>query len=369
MGHRKHNAPRRGSLAFYPRARHGLLVPRVRNWVMLGGDRPMLAGFPAFKVGMIHAIVVDDREKTPNFGKPTFNPATVVSLPDIHVYGVRAYTRIEGAERVLCDLFADELDEAASKRISQSSSISDSKGEKGKEQSSKTSDRIKKTEKFEKLLPQATRLAMIIGVVPSEAGLSTDRPQVEEVPLVGGKGIQHQYEYAKQILGKTVRAAEFLKPGSFVDAIAVTKGKGFEGPVTRFGVKRKQHKSRKSVRAVGVISPWHPATVMYTVPRAGQMGFHQRIALNNRVLFVGNTSQTRITPPGGFEHFGEVRGDFAVLKGSIPGPPKRFVDLRLPLNPRKGKIKEPRIIELNIAGQTIRQLVAVPIYQEQKAKT
>src|SRR5579884_1024830 len=71
----------------------------------------------------------------------------------------------------------------------------------------------------------------------------------------------------------------------------------------------------------------------------------------------------------GFEHFGEVRGDFAVLKGSIPGPPKRFVDLRLPLNPRKGKIKEPRIIELNIAGQTIRQLVAVPIYQEQKAKT
>src|SRR5579883_1085157 len=104
MGHRKHNAPRRGSLAFYPRARHGLLVPRVRNWVMLGGDRPMLAGFPAFKVGMIHAIVVDDREKTPNFGKPTFNPATVVSLPDIHVYGVRAYTRIE-AQKDSCAIY------------------------------------------------------------------------------------------------------------------------------------------------------------------------------------------------------------------------------------------------------------------------
>src|SRR3972149_2252191 len=58
-----------------------------------------------------------------------------------------------------------------------------------------------------------------------------------------------------------------------IDAVAITKGKGWEGPITRWGVKKKQHKSRKSVREVGSLGPISPASIMYTVPRAGQRGF------------------------------------------------------------------------------------------------
>lgn len=35
-----------------------------------------------------------------------------------------------------------------------------------------------------------------------------------------------------------------------------------------------------------------------------------------------------ITPMGGFPHYGIVRGDFLLLKGSIPGTKKRVVTLR-----------------------------------------
>ena len=41
----------------------------------------------------------------------------------------------------------------------------------------------------------------------------------------------------------------------------------------QMGRKRKQHKSRKTVREIGSLGPISPQSVMYTVPRAGQTGF------------------------------------------------------------------------------------------------
>ncbi len=294
----------------------------------------MLAGFPAFKAGMIQVITVDDRERTPNFGKPMFNAATVLSTPSITVYGIRAYRRSNGKNYVIDDVFASTLDQKISEKISFKS---------------KSKDISSRLEKLRSKLDQVVEFSAVVGVIPSDAGLSNDIPQVQEIHIAGGD-VKTQFEYLKGILGKQVKGSDFLKVGSYVDAIAITKGKGFEGPVTRFGIKRKQHKSRKSVRAVGVISPWHPATVMYTVPRAGQMGFHQRMARNSRVLAIGNAQQIPITPSGGFLHFGEVKGDYVILRGPVPGPIKRLVDLRLPIYPRRQKIQPPKIIELNVSG-------------------
>jgi len=98
MGHRKHSAPRRGSLAFAPRSRAKSLLPRVRTWASPSAkqEAPGIAGFIAFKAGMIHLITIDDREKTPNFGKPLFVPATVLSVPAARVYGIRAYSVADG---------------------------------------------------------------------------------------------------------------------------------------------------------------------------------------------------------------------------------------------------------------------------------
>jgi large subunit ribosomal protein L3 len=110
------------------------------------------------------------------------------------------------------------------------------------------------------------------------------------------------------------------------------------------GVKRKQHKSRKSVRAVGVLSPWHPHDVMYTVARAGQMGYHQRIEYNKRVLMIGSESANPITPEGGFPHYGQLRGDYVVVRGSVPGPYRRPVIIRLPLRSPYGKGKTPTVM-------------------------
>jgi large subunit ribosomal protein L3 len=296
----------------------------------------MISGFLAFKAGMLQAITIDDRERTPNFGRPMFNPATVLSAPPVTVCGFRAYGFRNGGRFIVGDVHAEGLDESVREKLGVR----------------KNADAQRSIQTLTNQLSTVKEFAALVSVNPHDAGLSNSIPQVQEISVAGGE-LKAQFEYLKSVLGKQVKCSEIFKAGGYVDAIAITKGKGFEGPVTRFGVKRKQHKSRKSVRAVGVISPWHPATVMYTVARAGQMGFHQRIMKNNRILAIGNTQQSPITPSGGYLHFGEIKGEYLIVRGSIPGPAKRLVDLRMPIYPRKQKVIAPRILELNVGGSSI----------------
>jgi len=326
LGHRKHSAPRRGSLAYRPRARAGSFVPQVHTWPKLATDSPTLLGFPAVKVGTMHSITVDDREKTPNFGKPLFNPTSVLALPEAVIVGIRLYVRENGADRAAGEVYAKTLPKGVEVRSA--------------------SEPEKFVEAWKSKLSGIARVAALVCITPSEAGISQKKPVVSEVG-VGGGDTAKQVDYVSKLLGKGIKFSEIFKAGSYVDVIGITKGKGFEGPVTRFGVKRKQHKSRKSVRAVGVIGPWHPAAVMYTVARAGQHGFHQRTETGKRILAISNPKDSPITPNGGFEHFGEVRTDYALLRGTVPGSNRRVVVVRHPVRAVKGKTTPVQVLELS----------------------
>ncbi len=291
----------------------------MRNWPKVSSETPVLLGFPSFKAGTIHAITTDDREKTPNFGKPLFNPATVLAVPEAEVVGIRLYTRENGAEWPIGEWYASD---------------------------GKDSDKQAKIDAWRERLNRVSRISGIVSVVPREAGLTQKEPITSEMG-VGGGDIRSQFDYVAKLLGKKVKFSDVFRAGMYVDALSITKGKGFEGPVTRFGVKRKQHKSRKSVRAVGVLGPWHPAAVMYTTPRAGQKGFQQRTETGKRILLIGNGKERPITPAGGFLHFGNVEGEYAVVKGSVPGSPRRFVVLRYPVRTWGKKIVPPQLVELS----------------------
>ena len=171
-----------------------------------------------------------------------------------------------------------------------------------------------------------------------------------EIKIDGGT-TQEQLEYAEKLLGKTISAIDIFKEGQFVDATAITKGKGFQGPVKRWGVKILPRKSRKTKRGVAVIGPWHPTRVLYTVPRAGQMGYHQRTEYNKRILKIGADGK-EITPKGGFLRYGPVRGTYILLEGSLPGPTKRLIQLRYPARPPKETPETPpNITQISLESQ------------------
>ena len=87
---------------------------------------------------------------------------------------------------------------------------------------------------------------------------------------------------------------------------------------------------------------------MYTVPRAGQRGLHQRVEYNKKIMIMDNTENINyeINPKGGFKHFGNVNGDFIVLRGSVPGTYKRLIKLRTQIRNAPSKITKPNILEV-----------------------
>ena len=87
---------------------------------------------------------------------------------------------------------------------------------------------------------------------------------------------------------------------------------------------------------------------MYTVPRAGQTGFHQRIEYNKRIMVMSNTGKEEfvINPDGGFKHFGNVNGDFIIVRGSVPGTYNRLIKLRTQIRNVPKKITKPNILEV-----------------------
>jgi len=325
---RKHSAPRRGSLAFRPRGRHGTLNARIRNWPAVKSEDPTLLGFMGFKVGSINVLTIDNVDKSPTFGKPIFNHATVLSCAPMTIVGLRAYKNSLDGLYVLSEAYATNLP---------------------KEQSRKqklNSDSNTNINKIQDNLESLEKLCAIVSVPPKQAGLSQIKPYSFEI-AIGGSTLESQFNYLKDNLGKTVSVSDIIKPGMLVDALGVTKGKGWQGPVKRFGIKKKQHKSRKTVREVGTVGAWSPQNIMYTVPRAGQMGFHQRTEYNKKVLFIANEKEQSVNPDGGFMHFGLVPEDYVIVKGSLPGPIKRPVVLRYPMRPKHTKLDIPKVLKLS----------------------
>jgi large subunit ribosomal protein L3 len=205
-------------------------------------------------------------------------------------------------------------------------------------------------QKVKENLDHIVEFRLLTVAQPRLAGVSKKKPELVEIKIDGAP-IDELFEYAKKLLGKSVGFSEVFREGQYVDVVAVSKGKGFQGPVRRWGVRILQHKSRKTKRGVACIGPWKPPRVLYTVPRAGQMGYHQRTEYNKRILKIGADGR-EVTPKGGFIRYGTVKSPYVLLAGSVPGPKKRLIRFRVPARaPPVVPAEPPKISEFSVASQ------------------
>src|SRR4030065_1245899 len=93
MGHHKTHAPKHGSLAYLPRHRAKRTVARIRFWPKTDAQTPRLLGFIGFKAAMTYVLTIEDRKRSPNFGKEVMRAATEIETPPILVCGIRTYTK------------------------------------------------------------------------------------------------------------------------------------------------------------------------------------------------------------------------------------------------------------------------------------
>ena len=170
----------------------------------------------------------------------------------------------------------------------------------------------------------------MIHTQPKLASVPKKKPELMEVGV--GGNVREKFDYLVKNLGKEISAKEVFKVGEWIDTIAVTKGKGFQGVIKRFGVKLLSHKDKKGRRRVGSIGPWRPGRVRWTVPMPGQLGYQTRTQFNSRVIKIGENGK-EVTPKGGFIKYGVVNGEYLIIKGSVPGPKKRLIRLRKAIRP------------------------------------
>lgn len=329
MGARKRHSPRRGSLAYSPRVRAKSMEARIRAWPKLDSEEPKILAHCGFKAGCVQIVSIDDREKVPNAGKQLVSLGTVLVTPPVLILGIRGYSKDHNGLHAEFDVYAEDIPKNIAKEISLKNKQENAIGN------------------AEKSLKKIKEIFAIVAVSPSAAGLEQKKPYVFEASVSGGD-ILKQFAHVKELLGKEIKIDQIFETGASVDVAAITKGKGWQGVLKRWNVKKKQHKSRKTVREVGSLGPISPQSVMYTVPRAGQFGFHQRVEYDKRIMIMGNTEddKLKINPDGGYKHFGLVKGDFIILKGSVPGTYRRLIKLRSQIRNVPAKVNKPNILEV-----------------------
>jgi len=314
LGHRKKNAPKRGSLAYLPRGRASTSIGRIRFWPEVD-EGPILLGYAAYKAGVTYAVIVDDTPGSLNLGKEVVSSVTVLEAPPMFISAVRAYTRDMSGLKTFAEVWAKSLPKDFERILHV-------------KENHNLEERLRQ---IEENLSKMIEFRVEAATQPRFTRVPKKKPDMMEIK-VGGGTIKEQFEYVKNLIGKTVSVKEIFREGMYLDVIGITKGKGFQGPVKRWGVRILQDKGRKTKRGIATLGPWHPAKVMYTIPRAGQMGYHQRTEYNKRILKIGEDG-SEATPKGGFVRYGPVKGNYILLAGTIPGPQKRLIRLRYPARP------------------------------------
>jgi len=289
----KAHAPRRGSLQFWPRKRAKKSTPRIRAWTKTKDAK--ILGFAGYKAGMTH-VELKDNPKSPNKDNFKMTPVTVIECPPLRVIGLKFYKNVNKSLVPLSHVLASNVDKELVRRT--------------------------KIGKSTEIPADFDEIRILVHTQPKLTGTGKKKPELFELGIGGDP--KSALELGKSQIGKDITIKDVFKEGQFLDVHGITKGKGFQGTVKRFGVIIRQHKSEKTKRGIGNLGSWTPKRVQYSVPQPGKMGYHLRTEYNKWNVMIKDDPET-INPKGGFLHYGLIKNSYLLLKGSIPGPAKRIV--------------------------------------------
>jgi large subunit ribosomal protein L3 len=256
-------------------------------------------------------------------------PVTVVETPPMRVVALRAYEDTPYGKRPLTEVWADEFHPELDRALD---TPSDYDADAAEEQVRDALD-----------AGTVADVRAITHTVPGGLdGVPKKKPDVME-NRIGGGSVADRVDFGLDLLEEgTYDVTDVFRAGEYADVAAITKGKGTQGPVKRWGVQKRKGKHARQGwrRRIGNLGPWNPSRVRSTVPQQGQMGYHQRTELNKRLIDLGDEGAS---VDGGFVNYGEVDGSYALVKGSVPGPQQRVVRLRPAVRPNDQPRLDPEV--------------------------
>merc|ERR1712199_24940 len=346
MSHRKFERPRHGSLGFLPKKRCTKTKGKIKSFPLDDASaKPHLTAFMGYKAGCTHILREMDKAGSKGHKKETVEAVTVIETPPMMVVGMVGYLETPRGLKSLCTAWAQHLSNECKRRFYKNWGASEKK-KAFTRYTKKYSEGTGIDKELERIEKRCTILRAICHTQISKLNFRQKKAHICEVQVNGGS-MADKISFVQSLFEKPVSVDSVFTENEMLDTIAITKGKGFEGVVTRWGVTKLPRKTHKGLRKVACIGSWHPSRVKYSVARAGQNGYHHRTELNKKVYKVGQAARGEdgkiiqnnavtefdltvkgITPLGGFPHYGEVLEDYLMIKGAVPGVKRRLITLR-----------------------------------------
>jgi large subunit ribosomal protein L3 len=312
--------PRHGSMQVWPRKRAKKAYPKVRSKPKI--KEPVPVGFAGYKVGMTHIIGIDAYKNSVSKGQEVSVPVTVIECPPLRLHSLRCYTPKGYGFGVSKEIFFKSNKSIIRRVIF-------------KESPANSLDSINPDDYH--------HLTITLSTQPT----FKKTPEIFELSIGGTNTEALEFVKAHKDIG--VKVSDIFKEGEMIDLHAITKGKGTQGPVKRFGVSIRSHKSEKTKRGPGSLAgSWKgQGHMMWRVAFAGQMGYHQRTLYNGQILKISDKPE-EVNPKGDFIHYGKIKSEFILIKGSVPGARKRLIIFTKAIRPPKNIRTVPTIQEINL---------------------
>ncbi len=335
--------PRRGSMGYGPRKRAIRQFARITSWPESESSEVRVQGFAGWKAGMTHIMLRDTNPKSTSAGQEVRKAVTVVESPPMNVLAVRGYKMTSYGKQTAGEVWADVSEDSPVNLFPRFAN--QTRGERDVEEGRKPASRGGRIPKrpsqpsedaiYSLREQDLTEVRLIVCTQPDRVGsIPSKTPEIMEIGLTGGD-IDAKLDWAMDRLGGQIGLEDVYEVGQEIDVIGVTKGKGWQGSIKRFGLKLLSHKNSKRRRQGGNMGDFGTGYVRKTIRQAGQVGYHKRTELNKKILRISNPEESEITPAGGFLNYGEVRNPYMIIQGSLPGPAKRLLRFRDPTRPRK----------------------------------
>jgi large subunit ribosomal protein L3e len=290
-----------------------------------------------YKAGMTHIVREVDKVGSKVHKKEVVEAVTIIETPPMIVVGVVGYIPTPTGLRQLTTVWANHLSDEARRRFYKKWYRS-----KKKAFTKYAKNATENKESVEKELNKIKKYCTVVRVIAHTQVRRIKlqkKAHIMEIQVNGGT-IEDKVKFAHDLFEKQIPVDTVFNQDGMIDVIGVTKGKGFQGVTARWGTRKLPRKTHKGLRKVACIGAWHPSRVSFAVPRAGQMGYHHRTEANKKIYRIGkkddassaatefDLTKKRITPMGGFPHYGEVNDDFIIIKGACVGTKKRVLTLR-----------------------------------------
>jgi len=357
----KFEAPRHGSLGFLPKKRCTKSKGKIKSFPLDDASaKPHLTAFMGYKAGCTHILRDVDKAGSKAHKKEIVEAVTIIEAPPMIVVGMVGYLETPRGLKSLCTVFAQHLSDECKRRFYKNWGASE-KHKAFTRYAKKYTDGTGIDEEKARIEKYCTSLRVICHTQIGKMNFRQKKAHICEIQVNGGS-MADKIAFATGLFEQPVAIGGVFETNEMIDTIAITKGKGFEGVVTRWGVTKLPRKTHKGLRKVACIGSWHPSRVKYSVARAGQNGYHHRTELNKKVYKIGAASRSAdgtivqnnattefdltvkgITPLGGFPHYGEVNEDYVMIKGACPGVKRRLITMRKTLVAQTSRTSKEQI--------------------------